>query len=159
MRHLAASDAATETQYDIYVKFYEWTNYDCVIQEIFLPDGSRLVEVFRTPNGRFCRNQRDHHSSHWDSTPTRPYVRRMFVYPGNVEGVDWTPRGFAQLPQNLDGTIKTSIGKGFNKKYQKKHETKGRITASDRTMGFWWTIEFNKGKVRVIVPALREYSP
>lgn len=161
IQHLVASDEANDHSFGVRVKFYEWTKYEHVVQEVHLPGGATLVEVFRTPNGRLERCQTDHHRANWgsDHPYTGTYVRRMFLYPGRVEGVDWTSKGFAQLPENEDGSVTTTIGPNFNASYQEDHETQGRVVEADRSAGFWWTIIYENGKVRVVIPDLHEYSP
>lgn len=149
---------ASMKRFSVKLEFYEWEDeYDCLVQEIFLPGGSTLVEVFKMENGRFLRCRIDHHRMEYDEDFLGVYTRRMFLYPANVEGVDWR-RNFAHLPENRDGSVRTTVGPGFNESYQEDHETRGRIVNDDRANGFWWTLEWQNGEVEVQIPEEHRYT-
>lgn len=146
------------SSFNIQVQFYEWEDdWDFLVQEVFLPGGTTLVEVFRMENGQFLSCRYDHHHVKYDVDFFGVYHRRMFVYPAEVEGVDWD-KDFAHLPENRDGTVKTTVGSNFNEKYQKNHVTKGRVIADRRDQGFWWSIEWKNGEVVVQVPEEHRYT-
>lgn len=108
--------------------------YDRIVQEVYLDNGNTLVETF--PNN--CRDR--HRDGDADS------YRECIVYPACVEGIDATSSGFAQLPQNFDGSVKTTTGPKFNEYYQKNHKTQGRITKAARHLATRWTITWKDGK-------------
>ena len=152
------SSTADFTEFSVKLKFYEWLgDFDCLVQEVFLPGGKVLVEVFMMENGQFLRCRIDHHRAEYEAPFHGVYVRRMFLYPANVEGVDWS-RNFAHLPENKDGSVVTSIGSTFNEDYQKEHKTIGRVVDEDRSKGFWWGIEWTAGKVTVDIPEAHRYT-
>jgi len=149
---------ATLTDFDVSINFYEWEeDYEFLVQEIFLPNGTTLVEVFRMENGQQLTCRYDHHSVEFENAFFGVYNRRMFLYPANVEGVDWE-KNFGHLPENRDGSVKTTIKENFNKDYQKKHETQGRIIDDKHDEGFWWSIEWKNGKVSVQIPEEHRYT-
>lgn len=149
---------ASFTEFSVQVKFYEWEDaWDCLVQEVFLPGGATLVEVFRMDNGQFLSCRHDHHYTKYKGDFFGVYHRRMFLYPAKVEGVDWD-KNFAHLPENRDGSVKTTVGESFNEKYQKNHVTKGRVVSDRRDHGFWWSIEWKNGKAEVQVPEEHRYT-
>ena len=130
-----------------------------LVQEVYLGGGEWLVEVFEV--GKGCA-VRDHHTA-TDS----PHGRLMFVYPAEVEGVDWS-NGFAHLPENLDGSVKTSVGQMFNASYQLygkwvdgvyipdeprrvKHVARGRVVREERKSGIHWTLSISSGRMTVSI--------
>ncbi len=107
--------------------------WNAIIQEVTLDDGTHLVEGFRT-DGTWDGFMVDRHA--W---PTQVEVRSMKVYLAVVEGVDWSPYGFCHLPQNLDGSVKTTVSKDFNFTHQQLHKTQGKIV-SQSSEYFTWRI-------------------
>jgi hypothetical protein len=149
---------ATFTEFSVKINFYEWeADYDCLVQEIFLPGGTMLVEVFMMENGQQLSCRYDHHSASTDNDFYGVHHRRMFVYPANVEGVDWD-YNFGHLPENMDGSVKTNISATFNERYQKKHKTQGKVVSDRRDIGFWWSIEWKNGNVTVQIPEDHRYT-
>lgn len=138
--------------YIIKLEFLEWTKFEGVAQEIQLSDNVWLVEYFKTPNGRIPAFFYDVHHSNIIYEK-----RKMFVYPANVEGVDYSFNYFAHLPQNLTGSVKTNIGPNFNKRYQDGHQTRGKIVSEDRAKGFYWEFEYNSGTLTIVIPAENLY--
>lgn len=132
------------TDYMIKVRFHEYTEYEGLIQEVELESGYVLVEYFRISDWNpTCR---DGHSG-----VNSNGVRRMFVYPANVEGVDLRRGTFGHLPQNSDGSKVTNISPFFNQTYQMCHETRGRIVKEDKSLGFTWSFETDsEGKIEWI---------
>lgn len=140
-------------------KFYEWDDeYDHWIQEVYLPNGDILVEVFNLVNGQMLSCRVDHHRTKYGVGPSGKEVRLVYSYMGKVEGVDWNSNGtFAHLPQNRDGTVVTDIGSNFNEAYQKSNETRGRIVSDNRPEGFWWSLTYEDGKLSVQIPEANTY--
>lgn len=172
------SATVTANSFEVRVRFYEWTDYEGVIQE--LSDGSTvLVEVFKLPNGRFESFRYDCHTASGLSLSSR-YERTMVLYPGNAKGVDWAG-GFAHLPKNKDGSVVTNIGPNFNADYQwvgkfdaklgkvvyvpengVAHKTCGEVEADDRSLGVMWSITFDKGTLTVVTPdskVVKKFNP
>ena len=144
--------------FSVKIHMYIWEkDYDCLVQEVYLPGGSVLVEVFRLPHGQFLRCSYDHHTIKHDKDFQGIYNRKMFIYPATAEGVDWDD-DFAHLPQNRDGSVKTLIGRDFNKSYQEDHETRGKVVTDKKEAGFWWSIEWQDGGVNVTIPEEHRYT-
>ena len=59
---------------------------------------------------------------------------------------------FAQLPENMDGSLKTNIGPFFNVEYQKNHKTQGKVVKDDRTNSIYWSIIFHDGVTTIVLP-------
>lgn len=135
-------------RFEVKVVFSEDTEYEGLIQEIVLDDGTVLVEYFLLPFGKFSAGSYDFHAATFIMTK---HLRNMRIYPANVTGVDYD-NGFAHLPQNIDGSLKTNIGPFFNPEYQKDHKTQGRITKADRDNSIYWSIIFNDGIIIVVLP-------
>lgn len=154
--------------YHIYVRMWENTDYDYIIQEFTMSNGGSVVECWHVPDGQFGINHRDHHytTSAWPM-----HARQMVVYPGTVKDADFTSAGFAMLPENMDGSLKTDIGPRFNRSYRYKgvlnphtgklefepgngtnHEIRGRITDCDRSLGVTWNFKYERGKLMVYLP-------
>lgn len=154
------SKYADKDNWSVKFKFFEWDDeYDHWIQEVHLSNGMTLVEVFWLRNGRMLSCRVDHHRTSWDHPPEGVKIRSIYSYMGRVEGVDWNAYGtFAHLPQNRDGSIKTTITDEFNTKYQERNETRGRIVADNRSEGFWWSIRFEEGKLSLQIPEANTYS-
>lgn len=138
--------------WDVRLRFYENTKYNCMIQVIKLSGGHTLVEVFKMPGGRMGRCSYDHHSS------TSYGSRSMFVYPGTVVGVDWTDSGFAHVARSEIGE-RTNIGPNFNSKYQSKHKTTGYVLEADRSLGFSWSIDAWVDGIDVVTPPENTLQP
>ena len=132
-----------------YVKLWEDTDYSWIIQEITLSSGVTIVECFYTPDGQLLPWQRDYH---YMETPWPYHMRSMVVYPGEVEGADTTILGFAMLPENRDGSVKTTTGLLFNEQYRKNHKLQGRIVDCDKSMGVTWTLVYDCGKMTIWLP-------
>lgn len=154
--------------FDIYVRMWEKTKYNYIIQEITLNNGDSIVECWELPHGRFYDSQRDHH---WKTDAWPYHARQMIVYPGTVEDADLTSGGFAMLPENQDGSVKTTVGANFNAGYRWKgqlnhqtgeieydpkyginHEIRGRITESGHAMGVTWNFVYERGKLMIFLP-------
>ncbi len=69
--------------------------------------------------------------------------REVFAYVANVVGADFSAGGFAHLPLNEDGTVISRVSKGFNAKYQRDHETRGRIWHSANAYGVIYRMKYN----------------
>lgn len=119
-------------------------DYDGIIQEVYLEDGTVLVEYF------------ENYSFDYHSDGDKNARRIMVTYPGEIKGADQTESGFAQLPQNKDGTAITNTGPYFNKWYQDKYETKGRITRHKRDNPTVWILRWKNGKVTWKIPENKE---
>lgn len=122
---------------EIQLWLYHTLDYEGMVQEVYLESGAVLVEYFN--NGRF-----DYHrpggDDHW---------RYMVIYPANVEGAMQTPSGFAHLPQNKDGTAKTTVDHGFNRWYQDRYPTTGRVVKHKRDNPTIWALRWENGKLDV----------
>lgn len=127
-------------------------------------DGSRqssrlsLVEAFRLDASPAQRDgkwvytlepfQRDRHFEAGFAT-VQPGVKAIEVtrdvklYPAMVENADFTFLGFAHLPRNRDGNVKTDVPPSFNRRYQERHETRGSILADDRDAGLNYHISYS----------------
>lgn len=134
--------------YRVRVRFYERTEYEGLIQEIHFSDGNTLVEYFRMDDGRMEVCHKDVHTR----IGVDYEVREMTVYPANVVDVDYDGT-FAMLPENIDGTVRTTTGANFNKDYRKKHAVKGRVVACDRSRAAYWKLTYADGKLSVEIPA------
>ena len=63
-------------------------------------------------------------------------VRRdVTIYPAVIENADFTFLGFAHLPGNREGSVKTIIPDNFNRRYQGSHQTQGKVVVDDRAQG------------------------
>jgi|GEM_PF-2764672 len=157
--------------------------------EIRRPDGKRaqeiytLVEAFELTSHEVMGDgshrytlhplQRDRHyeagynHNHEPGTLVMT-TRRVTLYPANVKDQDATWLGFAHLPANRDGSVKTRVGANFNRRYQQRHRTQGVIVADDRrnarhyTLRYRWELQA-QGKVKAsfmldMDPDLREDS-
>lgn len=103
-----------------------------LVQELDL-GGWFCVECFRLECGRYTV---DHHFSAW------PQRRVMAVYPGEVEGADFTTAGFAMLEENAAGR-KTIVAADFNVDYRRRHKIQGRVKRADLARATWWTLSFD----------------
>jgi len=159
---------AVNRLYHVYVKFWNRTEYDYIIQEITLKDGTTIVECFKRCGYGLPIGQRDHHFS---SNPWPHDIRHMIVYPGTVVNADLTKRGFAMLPSNKNGSVITNVNDYFNMRYRWRaavdpssgkithrpengvlHEIRGSITAEDRSKTIEWTLEYYRGKLILTLP-------
>ena len=68
--------------------------------------------------------------------------REVFAYVADVNGADFTPAGFAHLPQNEDGNVVSDIPEQFNEGYQRRHNMRGEIRNSGDATGLVYRIEF-----------------
>jgi hypothetical protein len=138
--------------WEVWLRFYETTEYPHLIQIITLSDGTVLVEAFRMPNGNMGRCYFDHHSG------SDYGARSMLVYPGTVIGADWTPGGFCQVARSEAGDV-TTTGPNFNAQYQKDYDTTGYVLNGDRTLGFSWGIDAKADGVDVKTPPEHTLQP
>lgn len=118
-------------------------DYNAIVQEIVFDNGSALVECFRCEPG----------DTVWDrhTWSAENEVRYMKCYLAKVEGVDWNDVGFAHLPANMDGSVKTNVGPGFNFAYQASHETRGKVTRMSKEY-FTWSISSGLQRMYVEAP-------
>lgn len=124
-----------------YLQIYEFTDMPGIINEIHRPNGRTLVEYFKTPDGSFPFGQRDTHSI---SGTVESHTRYVYTYPAEVIGADFTYRGFAEIPQNQDGTVVTNTDPAsFNAKYNSNHDRRGRVVRDYREHGRWWSVTFD----------------
>lgn len=129
------------------VRFYERTEYQGLLQELDLGNGLYLVEYFRMDDGRM---EMCHKDVHFSEKGTKE-LRKMKLYPANVEGVDY--RGsFAMLPENMDGSVRTTTGANFNKDYRKNHAVKGRVVSAALDLAVHWSIKYDHGELTVTIP-------
>lgn len=119
--------------------------WNALVQEVHLDDGTALVECFRIdPDSNTFIYDRHRWSSQVEQ-------RDMKVYLAVVEGAHWTHNGFAHLPENMDGSVKTTVSKNFNAAYNWTHETRGKITArSDEYLT--WRIDADAHRLVVEAP-------
>ena len=115
--------------------------YNALVQEIRLDNGDSLVEAFKLDTDWIW----DSHT--WSSTEE---VRHMTIYLAQVEGADWSPIGFAHLPENHDGTLRTTVGRGFNSRHQRRYATQGTITKRSPHQ-MVWQIDSDGEEMRVWV--------
>lgn len=130
--------------YKIRVRFYLWSDRKWVIQEGYV-DGDGLVECFKMP---FPPLRVDVHFA----SKTTHDERIFLVYPGDVVGADLHAGYFAMLPENEDGSIKTTTGPRFNEEYLKDHKIQGRVINSQKDRGFIWKIHFDGEDLRLEIP-------
>lgn len=122
----------------IQVRFHHnVSGYDGVVQELLLPSGETLVEYFRN------------HGDDFHDMKASDSWHECLIYPANVEGVDATGSGYAQLPQNLDGSVKTTTGEKFNGWYWKDYKTQGRVTKAARHLATRWKVTWIDGKASI----------
>lgn len=134
-------EVSMEQGFSAKVHIYEWSELPGIVSEVYLPDGYLLVEYFDTPNGKMLDGQWD---NHWVQSPGLSYERYIFTYPAEVEGADKTEYGFAELPQNRDGSVRSNTDpKTFNLAYHRKHKRQGKIVSDRRDLGRWWRIIYN----------------
>lgn len=129
------------------VRFYERTEYLGLLQELDLGNGQTLVEYFRTDDGRMGVCHKDVHFTKQGDFE----VRLMKIYPADVAGVDYRS-GFAMLPQNMDGSVRTNTGPNFNADYLKDHQVRGRVVRCDQERTAHWKIEYKNGKLSISIP-------
>ncbi len=68
--------------------------------------------------------------------------RTISAYVAHVEGADFTARGFAQLDRNENGDVVSNSPKRFNENYQKKHETRGQPSRTNREGGVTYKLSY-----------------
>lgn len=68
--------------------------------------------------------------------------RYVFAYVGNVAGAEFTPRGFAQLPMNEDGSFVSITPESFNRDYQENYETRGSVSDSGDALGVTYRLHY-----------------
>ena len=117
--------------------------WNSIVQEIRFDNGDVLVEAFS--NQTMAGYVWDKHQ--WSSGGTG---RSMKVYLAIVQGVDWSPNGFAHLPSNMDGSAVTTVGPSFNEDYQAHHRTTGRVVAQSDE---WLTWRVDASDHRVVAEA------
>jgi hypothetical protein len=64
-------------------------------------------------------------------------------YAAYVEGADATHLGFAHLPQNRTGSLKTVIPANFNESHQRSYSTQGNIVQDDRKHAGWYHLRYH----------------
>ncbi|MCF6228033.1 MAG: hypothetical protein L3J82_05100 [Planctomycetes bacterium] len=121
----------------------------------------QLVEAFRlrlagmTENGLYrytlFEGQSDTHRMFelWvdDKSVTAVRVKReVFAYIGTVKGADFTERGFAMLPANESGNVRTNVSKNFNQNYQLSHEIRGKVKRSGDHFGVAYRLQYRVAK-------------
>jgi len=124
------------------LKIYEFSDLPGFVNEIYMDDGNyTLVEYFDTIDGALAPGQSDRHSiGHLSGT----HKRWIYTYPAEVEGVDATPSGFAELPQNKDGSVVTNTNpETFNTEHNASYSRKGRIVRDERERGRWWSMYYH----------------
>jgi hypothetical protein len=115
---------------EVTVAFWNDTDYTHIVQEIQSSHGWSVVECWRVSKGDSAVDV------HWWTS--YPQTRDMVVYAANVEGAD--ERGnFAMLPENMGGSVSTTVGENFNAGYQQSHDVRGRITSRSK-LEFHWKI-------------------
>ena len=136
-----------EDGFHVELYFHENTEYEGVIQVLFLQQYGVVVEYFKLENGHFPCKHHDHH------TGVGLDIRRMLIYPANVEGVDYKDDYYAMLPEDKLGN-QTNAGPYFNEEYQKEYEVRGRVTAFNDSQSVSWTLEYKNGKLHVVIPGI-----
>lgn len=121
----------------------------------------QLVEAFKlratgiTENGLFrydiIEGQTDTHrmSGLWENDNSITAVRvnrEVFAYVGSVYGADFTDLGFAMLPGNEAGDMKTAVSRHFNKTYQLTHEIRGGVKRSGDHLGVAYRLQYRVTK-------------
>lgn len=144
--------------------------YNAIVQEIvqetlyFRTDGKQvreslsLVEAFElsragldpdnTVRYRLKPFQRDRHyergySSLGPSIVRAEVYRVVRYYPAFVREADWTALGFAHLPKNRDGSIRTEIPPNFNERHQRGFIIDGVIVQDDRRKPRWYSMRYS----------------
>ena len=131
----------------LYLKIYEFSDMPGIINEIHMPYNRKLVEYFDTPDGTFQANQRDKHSTIGLTGTQKRYI---YTYPAEVTGVDATASGFAELPQNLDGSVVTNVDPNlFNKEHNDAHDRKGMVVRDERNKGRWWSVHYDGSSKKI----------
>jgi hypothetical protein len=110
---------------------------------------------------RLLAGQRDNHSLYGLGEGLAPQVvrvsvrRDVFAYVANVYDADFTRSGFAHLPHNQDGSVVTNAPPTFNRHYQQRYQTMGRVTDSGDSLGIVYRFEYelrpNEGETSFIV--------
>ena len=106
------------------------------------PDPEKIVRYRLKPF------QRDRHyeSGYSGLAPTLARVevyRVVRYYPAFVREADWSSLGFAHLPQNRTGTIRTEIPKSFNERHQRGYNIDGEILQDDRRVPRWYSMRYS----------------
>lgn len=131
----------------LYLKIYEFSDMPGIINEIHMPYNRKLVEYFDTPNGAFAANQRDKHATIGLTGNQKRYI---YTYPAEVTGVDATSLGFAELPQNRDGSVVTNVDhNNFNKEHNDTHKRQGRVVRDERNKGRWWSVYYDGSSKKI----------
>lgn len=140
------------TGFMVQVRFSENTRWKGVIQECYLENGETLVEYFLLKGGVMPPFSCDCHAG---PVLGQKVSRKMFVYPADVEDVDWFSECFAQLPCNKDKSVFTTITQHpryFNPGYQLTRKTQGRVVSDAKHLGVWWSIYTDGRSVHVKLP-------
>ncbi|MCC6573651.1 MAG: hypothetical protein IT462_07660 [Planctomycetes bacterium] len=69
--------------------------------------------------------------------------RVVRYYPAFVRDADWSALGFAHLPGNREGTIRTDIPKNFNERHQRGYIIEGAILQDDRARSHWYSMRYS----------------
>lgn len=132
-----------DLKFRVTVALYNLSKSDHLIQEIQLQDNT-VVECFRNP--WFQTHSLDMHSM-----KSTPHSRRMFIYPGEVEGADYW-NNFAMLPSNMNGSVTTTTGPNFNKDYRANYKVQGRVTEAKTERGVYWGITYENDTLTIWLP-------
>ena len=116
-----------------------------------------LVEAFRLRfshrdaagryHYRILTGQSDRHSMRGVNDLPRNVVavtidRSVFAYVANVYNADFTPAGFAHLPENEDGNVVSDIPARFNEDYQNRYEMQGEVRGSGDSRGLTYKMRY-----------------
>jgi hypothetical protein len=105
------------------------------------------VDANRRHHYRIYAGQSDRHSMRGmndlpDDVVAVRLEREVFAYVADVDGADFTPAGFAHLPQNEDGNVVSDIPDHFNEGYQRRHKMEGMVRNSGDSLGLVYRIQF-----------------
>ncbi len=149
---------ATDTSFRALLGFRETTDYEEIIQEVEIKnkDGVqlRLVESFDTTWWEVPLDLRDDGvqatvtDHHWSAVASGWEHRDCRFYAGRVMGADKDSVGFAMLPQNMDGSVVTSISDKVNQRYRRRQKIKGRVMERHPETGHYW-IDWIPGQITI----------
>ncbi len=167
--HATVSGDGFVTRFEFEVIAPQPLNRNSLVQELnqtttyYLENGNSrertmsLVEAFRLRLAhvdamgnhyyRIDLGQNDRHAMHGLQDLPEKVIsveidREVFAYVANVGGAEFTPLGFAQLPQNEDGSVVSRVPDSFNEDYQRAYDTRGWVAESGDALGLTYRLHY-----------------
>ncbi|MHC4841908.1 MAG: hypothetical protein ACYTDT_13300 [Planctomycetota bacterium] len=143
---------------------YERKNGRDSMRELQLVEAFKLRLLRVTEDNQYVytllRGQSDSHRMYdfWNDDKQVRSIRikrEVFAYVASVRGADFTDLGFAMLPENESGTMKTEVSHRFNQSYQAEHQTSGIVMDSEVHHGLAYRIQYRVTKDHKKAPHFR----